>query len=97
MGNVYTSGIWTVKEGHEADFIAAWKTLAESGKAMPGAGNFHLLRDVEQTNRFMSFGDWESLEAQRAWKESDDFAARMGRTRQYADLAPSTYEVVTEG
>ena len=63
---------------------------------MPGAGSFHLLRDVEQPGRFMSFGDWESLDASRPGRSRKEFAARMRRVREHADLTPSTYELVSE-
>jgi heme-degrading monooxygenase HmoA len=55
-----------------------------------------LLRDVEQPGRFMSFGDWESLDASRPGRSRKEFAARMRRVREHADLTPSTYELVSE-
>lgn len=96
MGNVYTSGVWTVKPGHEDEFIAAWNDFVTHAHGLPGAGRFRLLRNVEQSGQFMSFGDWESLAAQNAWKKSGEFGTRMRRVREHAELVPSTYEVVSE-
>jgi heme-degrading monooxygenase HmoA len=96
MGSVYTSGVWTVQRGQDDEFVSAWNDFVEFARELPGAGRFHLVRDVEQADRYMSFGNWESLEAQQAWKETDEFATRMRRVRQHADLTPSTWEVVSE-
>jgi heme-degrading monooxygenase HmoA len=44
----------------------------------------------------MSFAPWESFDAQREWKESDDFRERIGRVVRHVDeFTPSTYEPVT--
>jgi heme-degrading monooxygenase HmoA len=97
MTETYTSGMWRVKEGHEADFIAAWTDFVSWAKEQPGSRTFRLVRDIEDPSRFMSFAPWESLEAQQAWKETDEFSTRMGAVREHVEsFEPSTYELVTE-
>lgn len=97
MGETYTSGTWTVKEGHEDDFVDAWKDFVLWAKEQPGSRQFQLLRDVEDPRRFLSFAPWDSFEAQHAWKETDEFATRMRRVREHVDsFEPSTYDLVAE-
>ncbi len=44
----------------------------------------------------MSFGPWESFEAQQAWKDSPDFRERIMRVRKHVDnFTPSVFELVT--
>ena len=53
----YTHGTWIVKPDNEQAFINAWTELAKWTKAnVAGAGTGSLLRDLEQVNRFTSFG-----------------------------------------
>lgn len=95
MTETYTSGAWKAKPGSEDDFVAAWEEFARWARAMPGCGTLRLVRDVEDGTRFMSFAPWESFEAQRSWKETDEFRERMGRVRQYVEeFTPSTFELV---
>ena len=44
----------------------------------------------------MSFGPWESFEAQQAWKDSPEFKERIGRVKQHTEeFTPSVLERVT--
>ena len=79
MAETYTNGIWLVKEGEEDDFVSAWRDFASWGHTWPGCGTLRLTRDHYEPNRFMSFGPWESFEAQQAWKDSPEFKADHAR------------------
>lgn len=93
----YTSGLWRVKDGHEEQFVEAWREFVSWAKDQPAAGTFRLVRDVEDAARFMSFAPWESFDAQRAWKETDEFAAGLKRVREHVEsFEPATYELVTQ-
>ena len=63
MPNVWTHGMWTVKQGREEDFVAAWKELRRAALADfdPPAQPF-LLRDRDRPNLFVSFGPWQDVE-----------------------------------
>lgn len=52
---------------------------------MAGAGTLRLTRDVRETERFVSFGRWESIDAVRAWKTASEFRERMARVLQHVD------------
>jgi heme-degrading monooxygenase HmoA len=96
LSETYTSGIWTVKPGHEDEFVSVWTDFVTWAKQQPGSGAFRLVRDVDNPNRYFSFAPWETFEAQRLWKETEEFAARMKRVREHVDgFEPSTYELVT--
>jgi heme-degrading monooxygenase HmoA len=96
LTETYTSGMWLVKEGEEDEFVAAWRDFASWGHTWPGCGTLRLVRDHYEPNRFMSFGPWESFEAQQAWKDSPEFKERIMRVRQHVeDFTPSVFEHVT--
>jgi heme-degrading monooxygenase HmoA len=97
MPETYTSGTWVVKEGEEDAFVAAWTEFVEWASEQPGSGTFRLVRDVENPSHYMSFAPWESFEAQRAWKDTDEFRTRMGRVQQHvAEFTPSVHELVAQ-
>jgi len=85
MTTIYTSGTWKPNPGSEKDFVAAWEQFAAWASGMPGAGRLQLVHDLREPDRFVSFGDWESLEQVRAWKGSPDFRERMARVLQHVD------------
>ena len=96
MAETYTNGVWIVKVGEEDAFVAAWTEFASWGHTWSGAGTLRLVRDVSESNRYMSFGAWESFDAQRAWKDSPEFRERMARVQQHVDdFTPSVFELVT--
>ena len=60
----YTLARWYVKEGREAEFVAAWSgDLADYFRSLPGARWGTLLQSTVDPRQFYSFGPWESLEA----------------------------------
>jgi heme-degrading monooxygenase HmoA len=96
MAETYTHGVWMVKAGEEDGFVTAWTEFASWGHSWPGAGRLTLVRDTTEPSRYMSFGSWESFDAQRAWKDSPEFKVRMARVREHVvDFTPSVFEVVT--
>jgi heme-degrading monooxygenase HmoA len=97
MPETYTNGIWVTKAGEEDEFVAAWRDFVSWGSTWPGSGTFRLVRDVDLPQRYMSFAPWESFEAQRAWKESDEFKERIGRVKRHTtDFTPSVQELVAQ-
>lgn len=85
MSTVYTSGSWIPKPGGEETFVAAWKEFAAWASSMPGAGRLQLIRDLDEPERFVSFGAWEHIEQVRAWKSSPEFRGRMARVQEHVD------------
>ncbi len=91
----YTHGVWIAKEGREQEFVRGWSELADwSSRALEGAGSARLLEDLVQRNRFVSFGDWESLEAIDAFRAAPEFEEGVARLRGLLDhFEPSTLEL----
>jgi heme-degrading monooxygenase HmoA len=81
----YTMGFWTAKAGEEDAFVAAWTEFAEWIKTQPGVRTLRLVRDLNEPARFISFADWDGIEAIHAWKSSPEFRERIGRVRQHTD------------
>lgn len=98
MSQPYTHGIWTVKPGHEDEFVQLWTEFAQWSKgAVAGALWATLLRDRERPNRFITLGPWESLEAIERWRAEPGWRERVGRIRPLLDgFEPSTLDVVTQ-
>ena len=95
MNEIYTTGTSTPYPGKEEEFIRAWAKFASWASSMPGAGLLSLTRDIRDTERFISFGGWESLEQVRDWKGSPEFRERMAQVLQYvAEFQPSELKVV---
>jgi heme-degrading monooxygenase HmoA len=83
MSTVYTSGTWKPTPGREEAFVGAWEQFAAWAAEQPGAGRLQLARDLNDEGRFVSFGDWASEGAVRAWKGSPEFKERMAQVLQH--------------
>jgi heme-degrading monooxygenase HmoA len=95
MPDVYTTGSWKPFPGHEDDFVEAWTEFASWASELPGAGTALLTRDLRDPERFVSFMDWQSMEAVRGWKDSPEFKERMSRVQKHIDkFAPTELELV---
>ncbi len=95
MSEVFATGSWRPKEGHEEAFLAAWREFARWTSAQAGAGTIRLARDVRTEGRYVSFSAWESFDHVRAWKSADEFRPRMAKVQEHvADFAPTELEVV---
>jgi heme-degrading monooxygenase HmoA len=85
MSEVYTTGSWKPNPASEQAFVDAWSEFATWASNMPGAGSLRLVRDLHEPGRFVSFGDWGSSEAVRAWKSSPEFRERMAQVLQHVE------------
>jgi quinol monooxygenase YgiN len=76
---MFTSGNWTVKKGHEQEFINTWKAFADASVEMssPGSGNAYLLHDSTDPSHFVSFGEWKDLDSVQAWMATPEFNSYM--------------------
>ena len=95
MSNVYTTGSWKPFPGEEDAFVEAWAAFADWASEQPGAGVARLARDLRDPERFVSFMDWESIEAVRSWKGSPEFKERMSPVQKHIDkFTPTELELV---
>ena len=95
-GQLYTSGLWSVRPGKEADFIRAWEQFAQwTSEHQPGVGDGRLLQDPEHPDKFLSFGPWESAERIAEWRSRPEFAAFVTTARELCeDIQPRTLKLV---
>jgi heme-degrading monooxygenase HmoA len=85
-GRSYSSGEWLVREGSEEEFIERWTTFIEwTLTEAPGAESFVLVRSTEEPGRFLSLGEWESQQAQEAWREMPQMQEMLGHCRAVCD------------
>ncbi len=98
MSIPYTQGIWQVQPGRAEDFIAAWTEFAVwTSENVPGAGRGTLLRDLDDPNRFVSLGPWDSLDALESWRSLDGWKQRVEQIGEMlAGFQPATLELVVE-
>lgn len=98
MSTPYTSGIWTVKPERVEEFIAAWTELAEWSEVnAPGARRARLLRDLNNPDRFVSFGPWDSIDAIERWRSMEGWKERVGKLRDMLiGFEALTLELVVE-
>ena len=92
---LWTHGTWTVKPGHEDEFMDAWRALAavDFGQSEPAT----LLRDRDRPNVFVSFSPWPDDEAVAGFRASDEFRAAQERMRDLLEaFEPQTLDEVTE-
>lgn len=82
MNKRYTSGIWLVKKGNEAAFIALWKEFAQwTSKNQPGATSAILTQDSTNPSRFISFGPWKDETFIQKWREQPKFGEFIQKAR----------------
>ena len=95
-GQLYTVGLWSVKPGSEAAFVAAWREFADwTVKHQPGALEGHLLQDIDESSRFVSFGPWKDAQSIQAWRERPEFQTFLAKVRELCEVVqPGTLRSV---
>ena len=96
---VFTLGVWRVKEGMESEFVAAWREVGHHFRGLPEPpGQGTLLQSVEDPNQFYSFGPWRSLDAIQAMRTHAETPRVLGKLTDLCDEAkPGTFQVVATG
>ena len=83
MNDIFASGTWKTNPDSEAAFVQAWTEFATWASTKPGVGALHLLRNLNEPGRFMSFSDWESTDDLESWKSAADFRERLAHVLQH--------------
>ncbi|MBC9727388.1 antibiotic biosynthesis monooxygenase [Streptomyces sp. TRM68367] len=63
-----------VREGREADFVAAYQGVLERAVRFPGHVGEQLCRSLDDPGQWLLTSEWESLEAVRQWRTDPDHA-----------------------
>ena len=95
---LFTLGIWTIKPGREEEFIRKWDEFATwTSENQQGAGQAHLIQDIEAPNRLISFGPWQSPENIAAWRATREFAQFLEKARELCEeIQPLTLKAVAQ-
>ncbi len=97
MEKPYTHTIWRVKPNMEDEFVERWKDWAAWSRRQGLTAHGTLMRDVEGSGTFISFGPWESIDAVRRWRFLPEYQERVARLREAVEtFEPRTFVVVAE-
>lgn len=84
MASVVATSILTVRPGHDDEFVAQWRELADWIVAAffhcfsPGARPPSLNRDLDNRSRFLAVEEWDSLESVMRCRRHPEFQRRVG-------------------
>jgi heme-degrading monooxygenase HmoA len=92
-----TPGTWIVEETKQAAFLDPWSMFAGWASSMDAAGTLRLGRHGRDSNRFVSFGPWDSADQVQVWKPNPEFRERMANVLQHVDELSPTELVVVAG
>lgn len=85
-GQPYTVGRYTVKQGKENAFKAAWENFArETMKHYRIPGPVKLLQDSEHPQNFVSYGVWSHNNDIKDWAEQNYYREFMQTVRDLCD------------
>jgi hypothetical protein len=94
----YTSGEWVVKSGEDELFFEAFRRSGVEDLDPPVRGLIQrpiLLRDLNSDGRYVSFGEWENLDAIDAFRARPDWNDIVGAMRDHLEsMAIFTFERV---
>jgi len=95
---IYSSGVWTAKEGREDEFTRRWEADVTLLPAEHPGLVARLLRDTSNPRRLVSFvGPWKSMAELDAVRSSPAFEEGMERSRELLESVEIfTYEPVLE-
>ena len=97
MEAMFTHTTWRVKPGQEDEFVERWREWAEWSHRQGLRAHARLLRDVESTGTFVSFGPWETVAAVRMWRGESGYHERVARLQELVEhFEPRTLEQVAE-
>jgi len=96
---IYTLGVWRVKEGRQAEFIVAWKRLGAIFASLPHppSGKGLLIQSTTDPTLFYSFGPWHSPEDVTAMRSDPQAQGGIAELRELCnESTPGAFRVVAE-
>ena len=77
---VYTLGVWRVKNGKQDEFVAAWQALGRYFNSLPHPpGKGTLLQSVDDPQQFYSFGPWQALDDIQQMRSRPETPTEIGK------------------
>lgn len=96
---IYTLGTWRVKDGKQAEFVDAWKTLGGYFRSLPHPpGQGTLLQSVDEPQLFYSFGPWRSLDDVQEMRSQPETAKEIAKLMDLCEEGrPGAFRLVATG
>ena len=93
---VYTLGVWRVKNGKQGEFVEAWKGLGRFFRGLPRPpGQGTLLQSLDEPRQFYSFGPWRTLDDIQEMRRHPDVPSEIGKLMDLCEEGrPGTFRVV---
>lgn len=93
---VYTLGVWRVRDGKEDEFVEAWIGLGRHFRGLrnpPGQGT--LLQSLDEPQQFYSFGPWRTLDDIQEMRSHPDTPQAISKLMDLCDEGhPGAFRVV---
>ncbi len=89
-------GIWTIEAGKEPEFVDSSTEYAKwVNDHQKGSMGVELARDVDNPNRFVTFGPWASLDDVSNWRNTPEFKDFFRKAGELSDdMEPITLEII---
>jgi quinol monooxygenase YgiN len=85
-GQPYTITRYTVKQGRESAFKAAWENMArESMKHYKIGGNPRLLQDPDNPRNIITYAEWIHMEDIKDWMQQSYFKEFVQSTQELCE------------
>jgi heme-degrading monooxygenase HmoA len=96
MIGTFVSGNWTVNDGDEDAFAAAWSRFLDwTDTECTGLRWAVLLRDGDDRRHVLSLANWDTPAERDAWRSHPDFPAYLGACRALCEeFRAADYELV---
>ncbi|MCZ7526343.1 MAG: antibiotic biosynthesis monooxygenase [Acidimicrobiia bacterium] len=93
---IYTLGVWRVKDGKQSEFVEAWKGLGRYFGSLPRPpGQGTLLQSLDEPQQFYSFGPWRTLDDIQEMRSRRDTPTEIAKLMDLCDEGrPGTFRVV---
>jgi hypothetical protein len=96
---IYTLGVWRVRDGRQGDFVEAWKSLGRVFRDLPHPpGEGTLVQSLDDPRQFYSFGPWRALHDVREMRTDPEARKGIGRLMELCEEGrPGAFRVVATG
>jgi len=79
---IYTISNWTVKRGHDKEFVTAWKSFANWIVLQKGTGPTSLFKDELDPAHYVSIESWEDQSIRAAIQKGVPFGRQSYKLQQ---------------
>ena len=87
IGQPYSFGIYTVKQGKEKEFIDTWNKFVDwsLGQYKVASTPVRLVQDQDNPRRFIAFAEWINHNDLQSWMQKPEFNEYLNKFRELCD------------